>query len=100
MTDPGAALRVENRLIESLSDYTSQPFFVLDDVGYNRMLHKLQNGSRFEWSYLHTCPHTRKEDCKCVKYMNVLHGDKIVRIINNTQKPVLSSADYLYLVSS
>ena len=48
--------------------------FVINDAAYDRMLHKLKNGSRFEWSYIGTCPHARGA-CTCPKFMNVLKDD-------------------------
>ena len=78
------------------ANYTDQPFFVvLNDAAYDRMLHKLQNGSRFEWSYTGTCPHKRKADCNCVKFMNVLRDGKIIRIAGGAQKPVYRASDYI-----
>ena len=76
------------------ADYRSQPFFILDDASYDRMMHKLQNGSLFEWSYLGVCPHKKKRHCDCVKFMNVLRDSKIIRIAGGAQKPVYRASEY------
>ena len=57
------------------------------------MYHKLKHGSRFEWSYVGTCPHPGV--CDCPKFMNVLKDDKIIRIIGGKQKPVYKASEYM-----
>ena len=47
-------------------DYENQPYFVLNDVAYDRMHKKLKEGSRFEWSYVGTCPHPPGKNGPCV----------------------------------
>ena len=75
------------------SSTEEQPFYVLQDDSYDRMLHKLQNGSDSEWSYTGLCPHRNKNDSECTKFMNVLHDNKIVRIVNGEQRPVIKASD-------
>ena len=74
--------------------HSQQPEFVIADAAYDRMLRKLENGSRFEWSYPGTCPHTRGP-CTCPKFMNVLKDGKIIRIVNGMQKPVYKASEFL-----
>ena len=74
-----------------LSDHNSQPFYVITDAAYDRMFHKLNNGSRFEWSFPGPCPHFGK--CVCPKFMNVLKDGKIIRVANGKQKPVYKASD-------
>ena len=75
--------------------HASQAFFVLNDTAYERMKGKLQNGSRFEWSYLGVCPHNNAADCTCPRFMNVLKDGKIIRIMNGTQKPVYKASEIM-----
>ena len=74
----------------------AQPFFVLEDKAYDRILAKLNGGSRFEWSFSGACPHKKKSECRCQRFMNVLGKDRtIVRISEGKQKPVLRMSDFL-----
>jgi hypothetical protein len=67
----------------------AQPFFVLNDEAYNRIMHKLRAGSRYEFTYMGVCPHKSKGDCQCPKMMNVLdESGSLVRIVRGVRKPV------------
>lgn len=44
-----------------------QRIYALNDAAYNRILKKLKNGSKGEWSYIGTCPHSNPKDCVCKK---------------------------------
>ena len=68
----------------------SQPFYVINDEGYNNIFTALTNGERFMKSYIGTCPHKKKEDCKCPFYLNFLKDGKMVRSVNGEIKEVLS----------
>ena len=76
-----------------MQGHVDHPFYVLNDAAYTRMYHKLKHGSRFEWSYVGTCPHPGV--CDCPKFMNVLKDDKIIRIIGGKQKPVYKASEYM-----
>jgi hypothetical protein len=71
---------------------TQPPFRVLDDGSYERMLRKLQNGSRFEWSFTsRKCDKDERGRCICPKNMNVLsrtEPGRIIRIEGGKQFPV------------
>jgi hypothetical protein len=70
---------------------TAQPFFVINDDGYDRMMKTLRDGAKTVKSYLGTCPHKNKNKCKCVYWENYLNEDgKMVRNVNGVIKPVLS----------
>ena len=71
-----------------------QPFFVVSDDAYDRMLAKLQRGLP-AYTYLSTCPH-RGQPCACPKSENQLVDGKIVRTINGVTKRVykLSEAQF------
>lgn len=68
----------------------SQPFYAINDEGYNRMFAALTNGERFMKSYITTCPHKNKDDCRCPCYINFLKDGKMVRSVNGEIKEVLS----------
>ena len=73
------------------AQHANQPFFVVNDEAYNRMMKTLKDGEKSVKSYIRVCPHKRKEDCKCEFYENYLDDDGcMVRNIGGTTKPVLS----------
>lgn len=74
------------------AQHANQPFFVVNDEAYNRMMDTLKNKSvKSVKSYIRVCPHKRKEDCKCEFYENYLDEDGfMVRKVGGTIKPVLS----------
>ena len=67
-----------------------QPFFVMNDEAYERCMTRLQAGERYVKSYLHTCPHSRVEDCKCVHYLSFFKDGEMVRSIKGKVKKVVS----------
>ena len=69
-----------------------QPYFVLNDEAFDRIVGKLRAGSRCEWSYMSTsCAHHDKSSCKCPRMMNVLdERGELVRIVNGERKRVYS----------
>ena len=89
-----------------MDGWDTQPFFVLNDVAYGRMLDKLKSGSPYEKSYAHTCPHRDPSNCKCKYHVNFLYkcrctnsecqfeNDYIVRCVNGKLKPVLPEREY------
>ena len=91
------------------AEWAAQPYFVINDEGYDRMLHHLQNGRRAAWSYQTTCPHVDRPGrdcysfsfeeagklCDCPKMMNVLVNGRIVRIVNGEQKSVFRTSEYI-----
>jgi len=71
--------------------HSEQPFFVVDDAGYNRMMKKLKDGEKSVKTFLHGCPHRSKEDCKCEYFSSYLDEDgDMMRNVNGTIKPVIS----------
>lgn len=63
---------------------------VLNDEAFNRIKGKLEGGERYVKSYLGTCPHTNKKDCKCPFFLNFLRDGAVFRIRNGKQIPVVS----------
>jgi hypothetical protein len=71
--------------------HSEQPFFVVEDAGYNRMMKKLKGGEKSVKTFLTVCPHSSKQDCKCEYFSNYLDEDgDMVRNDNGTIKPVFS----------
>ena len=68
------------------------PFRVLNDSSYDRVLRKLENGSRWEWSFTTMkCEKDASGRCVCPRNMNVLsktEPGRIIRIENGKQYPV------------
>ncbi len=77
-----------------------EPFFVLNDNAYDRILQKLQNGSPYEWTYQGICPHSDPAQCTCPKFMNILRDGNIIRIVNGVQKPVYKYSEWLRNLSA
>lgn len=70
--------------------HSNQPFFVVTDDAYGRMLAVLHAGEPFVKTYLTTCPHKNKADCKCPYFRNTLAANGlIVRNCNGVIKPVI-----------
>ena len=75
-------------------NFNSQPFFLVDDAAYGRMLTKLRAGEPFVKTYFGTCPHKNKE-CKCPYFKNVLEdGCHIVREFGGKRKQVYSITEF------
>lgn len=72
-----------------MKQMSKQPIFTVTDDAYERMLTSLKNGEPFVKTYISTCPHTKKSDCDCLYFKNILQDDYIVRIIDNEIKPVI-----------
>jgi len=71
--------------------HATQPFFVVNDEAYARMLKTLQDGEPFVKTYLGYCPHYGAKKCRCPSYKNLLKDGKIVReVCPNDFKDVLS----------
>ena len=69
----------------------SQPFYVIEDEGYERMMFKLKTGQRYVKSFVGVCPHREKNDCKCEFALNFLDSKgNMVRCVKGQQKFVLS----------
>jgi len=71
----------------------AQPFYVVTDDAYDRMMDKLLCGERYVKTYLSVCPHKRKKDCKCSFNLNFLKEGKIVRANKGIIKPVIKLSD-------
>ncbi len=86
--------------------FDSQPFFLVTDDAYERMLNELLKGAPFVKTYINVCPHvgtgsdlkTMQSNCNCFFNKNVLNADKkIVRTFGNESKPVYSSSMFMNL---
>ena len=75
--------------------HAAQPLFAVTDDAYDRMLKRLQDGEPFVKSFLGTCPHSRKADCRCEYYKNILRDGRIVRDCDGIIKPVVRASDLL-----
>ena len=74
--------------------WSSQPYFVLADDSYNRMMHKLAQGSKGEWSYpCGACPCPSR--CTCAKMLNVLRNGEIARLVRGEWRPVHKASDFV-----
>jgi hypothetical protein len=76
-----------------MNAYSNQPFYVVTDDAYERMLAKLQSGESFVKTYLNVCPHKSEKECKCVYYKNTLKDGMIIR----GEKPVIPVSTLLML---
>jgi len=76
----------------------NQPFYVVEDESYNRMMTKLQEGEKYIKTYSHPCPHMHlgieraKEECNCHFQLNFLRDGKLIRTNNGVVKPVFSES--------
>ena len=70
----------------------TQPFYVVEDTSYDRMMKKLQSGEKYVKSYIHhNCPYkSSKDECKCPFSLNFLKDGVMVRANNGVLKPVFS----------
>ena len=67
-----------------------QPFFVINDEGYNRMMERLRGGERYAKSFMGVCPHQDSADCRCKFFINFLDKEgNMVRVVNGEVKPVV-----------
>ena len=65
-----------------------QPFYVVPDDAWFRMMDKLKKGKPYVKTYIGTCPHKNKKKCKCRFNKNILKGNKIIRMVNGVEKNV------------
>jgi hypothetical protein len=75
--------------------HSQQAFFVLLDAAYNNILHKLQNGSEVEYSYVGRCPDMDPSRCTCPRFANVLRNGRIMRVIGGELRPVYRASEVL-----
>jgi hypothetical protein len=79
----------------------AQPFYVVTDASYDRMMDKLlltetPSHGRVNMAvktYLGVCPHKTKEDCNCSFNLNFLKDGKIVRVNKGIIKPVIKESE-------
>ena len=69
-----------------------QPFYVVTDDAYDRMLNKLIKGEP-AYTYITTCPHRNPADCRCPKNENILKEGRIVRIVDGVEKKVMKLSE-------
>ena len=69
----------------------NQPFYVIEDNSYRRMMTTLLGGAKTVKSYpRHSCPSKTEKDCRCLSYDNYLDEDGImVRKVEGVVKPVI-----------
>jgi hypothetical protein len=84
------------RKIQQLFDTAKiQPFYVVTDEGYERMVNKLQNGLTSVKTYITTCPDT-ESTCTCPHFLSILNPDgdfpPMVRVVDGVVKPVFSES--------
>jgi hypothetical protein len=83
----------------ALRTYAEQPFYVVDDESYDRMMSSLLAGESTVKSYLGTCPHKQQGDCTCLYFINYLHADgSVVRNVEGVVKPVIKKSNFLALM--
>jgi hypothetical protein len=70
-------------------NHSKQPFYVVDDEAYDRMMEKLVGGERYVKTYLAVCTETCKCKCNCKFFLNFLKDGDIVRVSNGELKNVL-----------
>lgn len=77
------------------AQHATQPFFVVNDEAYERMMDTLKNKSvKSVKSYIRVCPHKNKADCRCEFYENYLDDDgMMVRKVGGVIKPVFKLSD-------
>jgi hypothetical protein len=80
-----------NAVFIDLNAYEKQPVFLITQSSYTRMFNLLSSGEEsFVKSYLSTCPHMYKKDCKCKFFLNFLKDGKMVRLVDGQLKEVIS----------
>ena len=70
----------------------SQPFYVVTDDAYERMMSKLMNGDKYVKTYIGVCPH-KKNECVCRFNLNYLQNNSIVRCNQGVVKKVYKMSD-------
>jgi len=70
-------------------NHQNQPFYVVEDAAYDRMMEKLVGGERYVKTYLTVCPETCKCKCNCKFFLNFLKDGDIVRVSNGELKDVM-----------
>lgn len=86
--------KYKSELKHKMSSY-NPPICVVNNEAYDRMYASLQNGERYVKSYLNTCPHKNKDDCKCKYFLNFLQDNKMVRVVNGELKDVISETEFI-----
>jgi len=73
-----------------IATHAMQPFFVVENESYDRMMAKLKDGQPFVKSFIYHCPHKSKKECQCHFFKNYLDKNgNIVRNVAGQVKPVL-----------
>lgn len=75
-------------------NHSKQPFYVVDDEAYVRMMEKLVSGERYVKTYLAVCTETCKCNCNCKFFLNFLKNGRIVRSVNGELKDVWSLSKF------
>lgn len=94
----GAYYNMDTSNIET--QWNKQPFFVINDEGYNRMMDKLQNGERYVKSFPYKCKASCQAECSCPFQINFLKDGRMVRCVDGQLRPVFSVSQYRLLVSA
>jgi len=81
--------------------FASSPFFVMNDIAYERTYKTLKDGAPFTYSYIGVCPHASQPDalklCTCPRFMNKLIDGGIMRVYEGQQKPVFPESIFRIL---
>jgi len=62
-----------------------QPFYIVTDDAYNRMLNKLMKAEP-AYTYITTCPHRNPADCWCPNNENILKEGGTVRTVDGAKR--------------
>jgi len=71
-------------------EFYNPPYCIVNDEAYDRMMATLQSGERYVKSYLTTCPHKQRDECKCIFYLNFLDNGDMIRSMNGELKIVIN----------
>jgi hypothetical protein len=88
----------EQQMVEM---WNNQPYFVIDDEAYNRIIDKLMSGTtKYEKTYMTVCKEDCKSKCKCPFHLSFIKDDMLVRLVNGKIKPVFSLTQIKYLAKN
>lgn len=88
--------------IETQNHLDKQPFYVVSDDAYDRMVLKCEEFG-FAKTFTNGCPHKHKTKCKCDFNLNVLdktnrfnygYDKQLMRLNNGIYKPVMKLSTY------
>ena len=75
------------------TEWALQPFFVIQDDAYDRMMSEFTQGSKAEWSFpCCACP-SFPSRCSCPKMLNTHRNGEIARLVRGEWKPVYKQSE-------